>query len=233
MTTIAIHQPEYLPWLGFIKKIMDCDVFVLFDDVQFERKDFHNRNRIRTGNGSLFLTVPVQSSLESKINEVEIDNTKHWANKHKKSILINYSKAEFFKNYKEFFEQLYEKRFKLLVDLNYEIIQFIKEEMHIKTKIIYSSELNIDGKSSERILNICKTLKADIYNSGIHWALKNLDVNLFAENNIKIQFQNFIHPEYKQCYKPFLPNMSVIDLLFNEGENSIQILRNAKAEIKS
>jgi len=221
---VAIHQPMYWPWLGFFKKIMNCDVFVFFDDVQYERKDWHNRNQIRTKNGVTWLKVPVKSHFDSKIMGVKIDNTKNWSQKHKKSIFFSYSKSIYFDLYKSFIEKLYEKNFDLLIDLNIEIIQFVMNQLKLKTKTIFSSELSVSQKGSDRILEICKALNADHYISGTDWAKDHLRVEDFEKKGITVEFQEFQHPVYKQPYKDFLPKMSIMDLLFNEGKNSREIL---------
>lgn len=225
MTIVAIHQPGYLPWLGFFKKMMNCDIFVYLDNANFVKNNYYNRNHIRISNGITWLTVPVIKGKESKIKEIKIDNTKNWAKKHKKSILFNYSKAEFFNEIKNFFEELYEKNFELLIDLNMEIIEFIKKQLEIKTRTIFSSELKIKTSSAQRILDICKTLDADHYISGTVWAKNHLNINDFKNQGIHIKFQEFQHPVYKQYQRDFIPNMSIIDLLFNEGiKNSRKIL---------
>ena len=228
--TVGIHQPGYLPWLGFFKKLQQCDKFVFYDDVDINKKDFHNRNKIRTGNGSTNLTVPIIASQGTKINEVKIDNTKNWASKHQKTICYSYVKSNYFKEFKEELDSIYNKKFERLVDLNVEIIKFLMKKFGIKTELYFSSELNIDGRGSKRILEICKSLEAKTYISGIVWAKDNLLVDDFTNNGIEIKFQKFVSPKYNQCYQPFLENMSAIDLLFNEGENSGKILENTKVE---
>ena len=230
MTILGIHQPGYLPWLGFFKKISDCDVFVFLDDVQYERKNWQNRNYIRSSNGSTLLTIPTISNLDSEINKVKIDNTKKWALKHKKSILTNYSKSKYFKEHKEFIEEIYERKFNLLIEIDIEIIKYIMKKLEITTKTIFSSELHVSGKGSDRVLNICKAIKCDHYISGVTWAKDNLQINDFIKNGITVQFDEFQHPVYRQCYQPFLPNMAAIDLLFNEGENSQNILKNKRTD---
>lgn len=220
---ISIHQPNYIPWLGYFEKILSSDVFVFLDDVQYEKNYVINRNKIRTSEGSAWMTIPVKAKHNSLVNNVKIDNSQSWALKHKKSIMINYSKSDFVKNYVDFFDALYEKKFDFLIDINIEIIRYVMKELDIKTKTIFSSELDIQGKGSDRILNICKSLDADLYISG-QFGKNYLNMEDFKNNNIAIVFQNFIHPIYKQCYSPFMPNMSIIDLLFNEGANSKNIL---------
>lgn len=224
ITTIAIHQPNYLPWLGYFKKMMDCDIFVFLDDVQYEKNYIVNRNKIRTSTGSMWLTVPVNAHLDSKINEVTIDNAQKWYEKHKKSILINMSKAKYLEKYQPFIEDIYQRKHNLLMDLNMEMINYMIREFGIKTKTIFSSQLDVSGKGSDRILNICKSLNGDVYLSG-QFGKNYLKLEDFEKNNIKVIFQNFRHPVYVQCYQPFVPNMCIFDLMLNEGNNSTQILK--------
>lgn len=231
LTVIAIHQPGYLPWLGFFKKMMNSDIFIYFDDVKFVKNNFYNRNKIRTTNGTTWLTIPVLSN-NSNINEVKIDNTKNWRKKHKKSILYNYSKSDFFEENKNFFEQLYEKSFDLLIDINLEIIEFIKNQLGINTKTALSSEFGIYEEGSKKILEICNSLKADSYISGTVWAKDNLRLEDFKKNSIRVQFQEFQHPVYKQFQGEFISRMSIIDLLFNEGKKeAMRILKNSTVKI--
>lgn len=227
---VAIHQPVYLPWLGFFKKMMDCDTFVFLDDVQYEKNGHHNRNKIRTKDGSMWLTVPTRSSLNLLLNEVKIDNTSNWIEKHKKAIRINYSKAKYFDEFSKSLESIYEKKFNSLIDVNISIIELLMTHLKIKPEIIFSSKLCIEKKGSDRILEICKKLNANVYYSGV-FGRDYLNLIDFKHNNIVVEMHNFIHPEYRQCYLPFVPNMSTIDLLFNEGENSREVLRNSKTEI--
>lgn len=218
---IAIHQLGYIPWLPFLDKINKSDVFVFLDDVQYQKNGWQNRNKIRTKDGSIWLTVPVKAHLELKSNQIKIDYTHNWIAKHKKSLMINYVKAKYFdENWNEL-EKIYDMRFDTLIQLNLEIISFLQKKFKIKTKTLLSSELNIVSKGSQRIIDICKQLGADIYYSGRGYGLeekKYINEEDFIKNNIKIQYQNFVHPEYKQCYKPFIPNLSSLDLLFNEGK---------------
>ena len=231
MVTIAIHQPEYHPWLGFFKKISQADVFVFFDDVQYRSNGFQNRNYIKTNTGKMLLSVPVLSKFNSKINEVKIDKTKNWYKKHKKSIMTNYSKTDFFEDYKNSIEEIYETEYEYLVELNTKVIKFFLNELKIKTKIIFSSSLNLDSNSPKKILEICKKFNADKYISGVHWGLENLNLKEFSDNQIKIEFQKFLHPIYKQCHSPFIPNLSTLDLILNEGKNGRKILEKSKVEI--
>ena len=225
---VAIHQPEYLPWLGFFKKMMNAELFVFLDDVQFRKKGWQNRNRIRINDGTALLSIPVHTHSYPKINEVTIDNEKNWSIRHKKSILYNYARAPYFDEIKDFIESIFEKKFQYLVDLNTEIIKFIMNELEIKSKIVFSSELEISKKGSDRVLDICKAVGADHYITGTFWAESNLRVEEFKKSNIDVEFQKFQHPIYKQIHGEFIPEMSIIDLLFNKGrKESKKILQNS------
>ena len=227
MTIISIHQPGYLPWLGFFKKILYSDIFVFLDDVKYVKRQWHNRNQIRTSSGANFLTVPIISNSGKLINEMKISYDEDWVQVHKKTMKYNYSKAPYFSTYWKSIEEIYDRKFEYLVDLNMEFIQHILQKFEIKTKTIFSSELSVTKKKSDLNLEICEILKADTYLSGI-MGKGYIDEESFIQKNIKVQYQNFQHPTYKQVYDPFIPNMASIDLLFNEGHASSQILQNSK-----
>lgn len=218
-------QPGYLPWLGFFELIYNCDLFVLLDDVQYTRKDWRNRNRIRTKDGWLWLTVPVltKNKQNQLINEAKINYSINWRRKHLKAIEINYHKAKYFKTYFPELEKKYSYDFEYLLDLNIEIINWISKALNIKTPIIKSSFLKTEGKREDKIINICKKLDArELYDSKA--ASSFFDLDKFQENNIKIIFQEYYHPIYKQLYEPFIHSMSVIDLLFQYGPKSMDVL---------
>jgi len=228
MTVVSIHQPEYLPWLGFFKKMMNSELFVFLDDVQFRKKGWQNRNRIRTNKGTALLSVPVHAHLYSNINKIVIDNNKNWSSKHKKSILYNYTPAPYFEEFKNSIEVLFEKKFEYLIDLNTEIIKFVMNELEIKSKIIFSSDLKISQNGSDKVLGICKALNADYYITGTSWAKSHLKIEDFKKSNITVKFQEFQHPIYTQIHGKFIPKMSVIDLLFNHGKKGTkEILQNS------
>ena len=227
MKIVSIDQPGYLPWLGFFKKIMYSDIFVFLDDVKFVKRQFMNRNQIRTKNYTVFLTVPIIKNSGYNINEVKISYDEKWNINHKKNIFYNYNKSQFFEEYWGFFEEIYSKKIKNLLELNLEIINFFIKELELKTKIIFSSELGTTEKKSNLNLEICKSLNAGSYLSGNHGKHYLIEKD-FQKNGIKVEYQNFQYPEYTQVYKPFIPNMAFIDLLFNEGKNSKKILQDSK-----
>ena len=226
---VSVHQPQYIPWLGFFDKIDKSDVFVFLDNVQYKKREFQNRNKIRTKNGWMWLTVPVISKgrYTQKIKDVQIDNTADWPITHLKSIKLNYCRAKFFKKYFDFFQGVFNKRWVKLIDLNIYIIKHLLDFLGIKKEIFLESGLKINSEKTQRIIDICKKLNADTYLSG-QGAKEYLEESLFVKNKIKLVYQEFLHPEYNQLFNPFIRNLSVIDLLFNCGNDSLEIIRRIK-----
>jgi len=228
---LAGHQPNYLPYVGFFNKAMNCDIFELTDHVQYTKKEWQNRNKIRTTKGWMWLTVPVLNKYkhEQKINEVRIDNDKKWSDKHWKSLQLNYKKSPFFHEYRDFFDNIYSKKWERLVDLNITIIRYLFEQLDIRAKIIRSSELNIEENKTGMIIEMCKKLNADTYLSGMG-GVAYLQESKFKEKDIRLIYQNFKHPIYDQRFTPFISNLSTIDLMFNYGsEKSRDIILNSGA----
>lgn len=225
---LAFHQPQYLPWTGYFHKIDLVDGFVFQDDVQYKHHEFQNANFIRTANGKLRLSVPVltHGKFGQLIYEVMIDNKqKKWRKKHWASIEHSYRKAPFFNESKDFFSDVYSRHWERLVDINLHIIKFILKELNITTSIFMESEIYTGTKTAEdRIIAVCKQMGADTYFSGAGgkcW----MDHTKFEEAGINLEFQEFHHPVYPQLYGDFLQYMSVIDLMFNVGANSIDFIR--------
>ena len=227
MTTVSIRQPGYLPFMGFFKKIQSCDIFVELDDVAYTKSDFDNRNRIRTHDGSMFLTVPILNKFNQKLNEVKIANNENWNYKHVKTIQSNYQKTPYFEKYSEYIEKIIMNPWKKLLDLNLSLIEYIYNELKLETKIIKSSDLKIDSIGSEKLLEICKKLSATTYVSG-ELGKNYLNEKIFHDAGIKIIYEKFQHPVYTQQHEGFIPNLSILDLLFNEGNNAINILKKCK-----
>lgn len=228
--TIGILQPGYLPWLGFFEQIYKSDVFVIYDDVQYDKEGWRNRNRIKTANGIQWLTVPVYVKLSESplIMDVRIDNKDNWRKKHFNSIKMSYSKSPFFKEYINIFEEAYSTHWDLIVDIDMFFILKLADCLGMgDKKIVRSSTLGISGDRDNRLISICKELGADTFYEGA--AGKNyIDVDYFARNGVKVEFQEYRHPIYKQLYGDFVPYLSVIDLLFNHGSESLSILVNKK-----
>ena len=222
---IAILQPSYLPWLGFFDQMAHADTFVFLDDIQYTRRDWRNRNRIRTKDNWAWLTVPViqKDKFHQPLLETRIDNSVNWRHKHLQSIHHNYSRSPYFNLYFPYFESLYNKQWTYLVDLCYETIYYLCEKLNIHTPTLKSSELNAGGLKDEKILAICRKLNASHYLTGDK-AKDYLSAEVFLEQNIVLEYHEYMHPEYSQQFPCFVPYLSVIDVLFNLGEKSGEIL---------
>jgi hypothetical protein len=228
VTVVAIHQPQYLPWLGYFDKLDRCDVFCLLDTVQYKKNEFQNRNRIKTADGWQWLTVPVTYSFPQRIEEVGVNQTLDWQRKHLQALRTNYSKAPFFGSYYASFEEFYQKPYEMVVEVNLASIGLLMGLLGLERELVLASSLQLETEDPTlRLVEICKSLGGDLYLSGRDGA-KYMDVDLFANNQIDILYQDFKHPQYPQCYGPFEPNMSVVDLLFNCGPESLTTIRKAE-----
>lgn len=228
---VTIHQPEHLPWLGFFHKISQADLFVILDSVQFRKNYFQNRNKIRTVNGWAWLTVPVKRNINTLIKDVEIANDQNWRRKCWNSIYFTYKKAPFFGEYGSVLEKFYKQDWINLCELNIHIIEQFLKFLSLEPLILRSSEIGVHGNGSELILDICKEVDADTYISGI-FGNEYLNLSDFKKAGIEVIFQEFHHPIYKQLYEPFIPSMSIIDLLFNHGPDSRDIIRGSGVPAK-
>lgn len=222
---LTAHQPVYLPWLGLFHKIAISDVYCYFDDVQYLSSDWNNRNKIKIQDCGRWLTVPVlrHGYLCKTIKEMKINNTVDWRKKHWMSIYLNYKKAPYFDDYAGFFEDTYKKEWQYLSDLNEYMLKWFLKVLNINVKYYKASELDLKGKKSDLVLYMCQKLKADTYVFG---ALGKDYANErdFKKNNVKVYFQNYQHPIYQQLRGDFLPYMSIVDLLFNCGDKSAEIV---------
>jgi len=227
---LSVHQPQYIPWLGYFDKIAKSDCFVFLDDVQYKPREYQNRNKIRTSTGDTWLTVPVISKGlgRQKISDVAIDNELDWCKQHLMSIKSCYGHAEFFGDYFPFFENTYAQEWEKLSDLNLRIINFVLKELAVTTPLYFESKLDIIKTKTDRIIEICKKMNADTYLSG-SGGRKYLEEGKFSEAGIKLIYQEYAHPVYRQLFmnknSDFIPHMSIIDLLFNEGRGSLKILK--------
>ena len=201
------------------------DIFVIQDDIQCTSDT--NRNKIIASGGPTWITVPILKEPETlPIMSVKINNQLQWNRLHWKKITAAYNNANFFHLYKDYFENLYKTNWDSIFELNFEIIKTIIKWLDIKIKIIRESELHIHGKSTERLVNVCKTVGADTYLSGIGGKLY-LNEKLFEQNKINLSYQNYSPTKYPQrMTDSFIPNLSIIDLLANMGSKSLQVIQN-------
>ncbi len=222
---VSINQPTYLPWLGYFHRIGVSDVHVVLDDVQFEKNSFTNRNKLKTAQGWMWLTVPILASgrFGQSIKEVEISNTRNWRHKHLTSIQTNYNNARFFCEYSSFFEEMYSREWDCLLPLIDFGTRYFLDQLGIRTKLIRSSTLDVQGTKSDLVLEICQILRADVYLSGT-LGRGYLDEKSFRKAGIRVVYQDYKHPVYSQLWEPFESHMSVVDLLLNCSPRSLDII---------
>jgi hypothetical protein len=215
---LSVHQPHYLPWIGYIDKIFKSDVFVFLNNVQYKKREFQNRNKIRIKTGWLWLTVPVISKDKylQRLSDVDVNNETDWVNEHWKSIEHNYSHAKYFPAFRNRFADVYQHTWQRLVDVNVRLIEIFNDIYGVRTPVHFESNLDIRTTSTQRIIDICKKLNADTYLSGTG-GKDYMDESLFAANGIRLVYQEFKHPVYGQVFEGFEPCMSIIDHLFNCG----------------
>lgn len=203
----------------------NCDLFVILDDVAFTKRSYTQRTKISTPAGEAWLTIPAltKDRGEQRISDVEIDNKRPWARKHWRTLLHSYQQAPHFSSYTDFLAGTYEGEHRWLAELNVSLIRHVADLLGVATPLVKASSLNVEGKRTDRIIDICRTLSADGYVSGKS-GRDYLDEGRFAEANIRLYYQDFQHPVYQQVHGEFKYYMSILDLLFNWGEESGQVL---------
>ena len=221
---IAIHQPNYLPWIGYFDKMDQVDTFVILDTANHSKSGYINRTKIKTPQGSLVLTVPLKQK-EKPINELEIENNVNWPTRHWKAIEANYKKCPYWADYKDGFEKIYSDKWDKIASLNIALIKHLAMLLTITTKIVVESDFQLDfGHNNARNVNIVSHLGGDIYLSGIGARVYN-DESAFHDRHIKLIYQDFKHPEYPQRFRNFHYNLSILDMLFNCGPDTMEIIR--------
>lgn len=217
---ITIHQPEYLPWVGFFHKMLQADLYVVLDNVQFKKNNFQNRNRLIDRDGNVFWSsVPVcmKGHIEKNIADMRIDNSKPWQRKIWGRIESAYCRHPYFKYMEEKVSPLLHTKYSRLIDLNMAIMGMFRQEFGIKTKIIKASQLEVDGKRSDLLANIVKRVGGKTYLSGPS-GQEYLESSTFVSRNIDLEFHDFTPISYPaKIYKPYL---SALDLFMNVGPSA-------------
>lgn len=226
MSRLVVLQPSFLPWLGHLDQYDWADTFILYDDTQYDKHGWRNRNRILSPNGITWLTVPVKTKGQDKpLNtEVEINNSQPWAKKMVSTIVQSYSKTPYFKEYFPGLETALLTPYDKLLELNLATFRWLTEALGMPWKIQRSSELGIDGRKTERLVAICQKFKATEYLTG-DAAKDYLEEDKFQEIGVTVRWHNYDHPVYEQGRGEFVPYLSVVDLLFRHGPRSREILR--------
>ena len=215
---VAIHQPDYIPWLGFYYKAAHSDQFIYLDDAQYSNVAAHNFNVIKTSQGELRLKIPVKQKLGDLILEVTTKDELKWREKHLKTIQMNYGKAKYFNDIFPAFQDVLMAQYKNIAELNIAVNQFIFDGFHISVPMMRSSEMDITTVREERILDICNIVGADEYLSG-NGARAYQEEEHFTARGIKLTYLDYKPIEYPQLWTKvgFLPCMSVLDYVFNCG----------------
>jgi len=221
---IAIHQPQFMPWLGYFDKMDQVDAFVLLDNVQYKKNEFQNRNRIKTPQGPQWLTVPVSYQFPALINEVTVRTGDPWRRKHVQTLVANYAKAPYWTDYAESLQTLYADELASLAAINRASVAWLQRELGIETPLVVASEMDLSEEPTQRLLDICKALGASRYLAGVD-GRKYMELNRFKEAGIEVVFQDFEHPNYAQLHGEFTSHLSALDLLLNCGPESGKIVR--------
>lgn len=222
---LTAHQPVYLPWLGLFHKIAQAETFVSFDEVQYLPKDWNNRNRLKTSDGPIWLTVPVlrKGHRERPIRAIEINNALPWRRKHWASIRASYARAPYFDEHARFLEDTYAREWTTLAELNEHLLLGFLDALGIEVRFLRASDFDFQGQKSELVLDMCRRLGATTYVFGA-LGRDYADVEAFERERVQVRFQDYRHPEYPQLHGSFVPYLSVVDLLFNCGPASLEIL---------
>lgn len=224
MSKVIITQSNYIPWKGYFSAMREATHLVLYDDMQYTKRDWRNRNKLITSNGPKWLSIPidVKGKYYQKINEAQVSNSE-WGVQHWNFIKNNYNKSPYFKKYQHHFIDLYlNPSSTYLSDINLDFIKKIITLLEIEIEVISSKEFDLKGDKTEKLVNICKELTAEKYFTGP--AAKNyMDESLFIKNNIEIEYYNFLgYPEYKQQWEGFSHAVSILDMFFNLGPETIK-----------
>jgi hypothetical protein len=221
---VAIHQPHYIPWLGYLDRMARADLFIVLDHVQFERRNYQNRAAIRLEDSSRWLTTPVvQLSQKERIIDKQVDNSetgsRAWGPTHFKTLRYAYRKAPFFALYAPRVQEILEARWEKLVDLDLAMLDVLRDAFEIRTPLRRSSQMQAEGARSELLLNLCKEASpGSTFLGGLGGSRGYLDLDAFAQAGIGVKWQQFRHPTYAQCGEaPFIPGLMALDLLFNCG----------------
>jgi WbqC-like protein family len=225
VTTLVVLQPGYLPWLGYFDLLQKADVFVHYDDVQFDKHGWRNRNRVKGPKGAIWLTVPVlhRGRAGQPILDVEIDNRQDWRRKHLSTVAQSYARAPFIDTVLPKLQNIIERPWPRLVDLDLALIDWLATEIGIATPRYRASELDVSGDRNERLINLCHHFSATRYISG-NAAQDYLDVAQFAAAGVEVVWHDYVHPSYAQQHGEFVPYLSVLDLLLNVGRDSLAVL---------
>lgn len=220
---VSVHQPQFVPWLGYFDKIRRSDCFVVLDTVQFKKNEFQNRNRIKTNQGTLWLTVPVSYRFPMRIDEVGVNNQSNWRRKHVQTLTASYGKAPHFDDTMAGLSTIYDRAWDRLTDLNTACVLELIKSLEIDTPVKYARDFDLPEDPTGRLVELCRELGGTTYLSG-SGGRDYLDTAPFEAAGIDVVFQSYDHPTYPQLHGDFEPYLSIVDLLMNCGPDSPNIL---------
>ena len=225
---VAIHQPQYLPWLGYLDKLDSADVFVILDTVQFKKHEWLNRNRIRTKEGWQWLTVPVIDRFPERIDRVEINARVDWSRKHRQAVRLHYGTAPFWDPLGPALLAILDRPWTHVRDLNVAVLELLCSRLGIDTRCLLASSVSARDEPTDRLIDLCRAVGGTEYLSG-ESGPQYMEIERFARAGIAVSVQDYRHPEYSQQHTPFVSHLSVVDLLFNCGPDSLALLRSGRS----
>jgi hypothetical protein len=224
---VAIHQPQYLPWLGYLDKLDSADVFIVLDTVQFKKHEWQNRNRIRTHAGWQWLTVPILDRFPERIDQVEINSHTDWSRKHRHALRLHYGRAPHWEPLGPALLALLERPWASLRDLNVAVCDLLCEQLGLGARRLLASSLTAREDPTDRLIDLCRAVGGTEYLAG-ESGPEYMDLERFTRAGIAVSAQAYQHPTYPQQYTPFVSHLSVIDLLLNCGPESLAVLRSGR-----
>lgn len=221
---VTIHQPQFMPWLGYLDKVDQADLFLILDTVQFKKNEWQNRNRIRTSQGWQWLTVPVLQQFGQRIDDVMINPTAIWKVQHLRALEMHYARAPYIDRYLPQLREIYAAPWTKLSDLNRATVQWLLKAYGILTPVRSASQYVAREEPTSRLIDLCRAVGATQYLAG-PGSEQYMDKARFDDSGIQLEIQEFHHPIYRQAYEPFEPNLSALDLLFMQGPDALATLR--------
>ena len=221
---VGIHQLHYIPWLRYFDKIVRSDVFIVLDNIQYNKNGWQNRNKIKTAQGVALLTVPVFEKMGQTLEQVHIDNGVPWARKHLRTLEQAYAKAPHFSAHRPFLIDTYARSWDCLNDLNRHMLGYWISTLGIATRVVYASELDAPGVGTERLIHLIRAVGGDQYYSGAYATEAYLDATRMEDAGIGLELQEWRAPDYPQLHGAFIPDLSILDLVMNCGPDSLSTL---------
>jgi hypothetical protein len=229
MSVLAAHQPQFAPWLGYFDKLDRADVFVLLDNVQYKKNEWQNRNRIKGADGPQWLTVPVSGRFGQEIRELDIAARENWQLRHLKTLSTCYRRAPHFEDTLELYERIARRPWEKLAELNIQLLRDLVAQLNLETEIVLASELDpLPDHRDERLIELCRRFDARDYLAGAGGRAY-MELERYEAAGLNVVFQDYQHPAYPQLFGDFTPNLSILDLLFNCGPSSTEIIRGGRA----